>query len=358
MSTLKSLGVNGRFLAQSMTGVQRYALNVTRSLGAVSAQMGGAVSIIAPPCAENPDIEGLKFEVLGKNSGHIWEQIDLPRLYRGPLLNFCNTAPALKRNQIVCIHDANVFLAPESYSLSFRSFYKIIQPILARRATKITTVSKFSARQISAALSVKESDIAVLPNGYEHVLNWNSALSKKARSALKSNSKLNSKPFILALGSQARHKNLQLVLNLSEKLSELDLNLVVAGGQAKIFKEKHMEAADNIFNLGYVTDHDLAYLFERALCLVFPSMTEGFGLPVLEAMALGCPVISTDRASLPEICGNAALLASPVQPLEWIKHLQNLVESVSLRVDLIGRGREQAALFSWDKTAKGYLNLL
>ncbi|WP_187278567.1 glycosyltransferase family 1 protein [Methylobacterium sp. WL64] len=358
MSTLKSLGVNGRFLAQSTTGVQRYALNVARSIGAVSSQAGGAVSIIAPPSTKNPDIEGLKFEVLGKNSGHIWEQFDLPHYYRGPLLNFCNTAPAVKSNQIVCIHDANVFLAPESYSLRFRAFYKIIQPILARRATKITTVSKFSARQISAALSVKECDIAVLPNGYEHVLSWNSALSDKARSAIDSNSDLRSKHFILVLGSRAKHKNIQLAIDLSAELSKLNLNLIIAGGQSKIFKEEYMKGADNIFNLGYVTDHDLAYLFERALCLVFPSMTEGFGLPVLEAMALGCPVISTDRASLPELCGDAALLASPVRPLEWIKHLQDIVASASLREDLIGRGRERAALFSWNKTALGYMSLL
>ena len=87
-------------------------------------------------------------------------------------------------------------------------------------------------------------------------------------------------------------------------------------------------------HLGFVTDDDLAFLFEHALCLLFPSLTEGFGLPVLEAMALGCPVVSTDRASLPEICGSAALLAPPDQPALWLGHIRSLLESENLRADL------------------------
>jgi glycosyltransferase involved in cell wall biosynthesis len=110
--------------------------------------------------------------------------------------------------------------------------------------------------------------------------------------------------------------------------------------------------------LGYVTDHDLAYLMDRALCLVFPSWTEGFGLPIVEAMARGCPVISSDRASLPEVCGDAALLAPPDLPEVWVRHVRALATSPELRQNLIGLGHEQVRRFSWAKTAAGYLELM
>jgi hypothetical protein len=110
--------------------------------------------------------------------------------------------------------------------------------------------------------------------------------------------------------------------------------------------------------IGHVSDHDLAYLMDRALCLVFPSWTEGFGLPLVEAMARGCPIISSDRASMPEVCGEAALMAPPDDSGAWVRQLRRLAASPELRQDLIGRGREQVRLFSWKNTAAGYVELM
>jgi glycosyltransferase involved in cell wall biosynthesis/GT2 family glycosyltransferase len=316
------------------------------------------VALLTPKNVKDPGIQGLKLKIVGESSGQIWEQIALPRFWEGNLLNLCNTAPALKKNQVLCIHDANVFLEPDSYGIAFRNFYRFLQPLLAHRVTKITTVSNFSAQQIAQHLSMRASDIAVLPNGHEHVYDWDPLQAVKAPAALLQRSHSEIRPFVLVLGSQARHKNVNMLLNLADELGSLGIDLVVAGGQANIFAtEKHMKSP-NVHHLGYVTDHDLAFLFKRALCLGFPSLTEGFGLPALEAMAIGCPVVSTDRASLPEICGNAALLASPDQPALWLKQIKSLKESSERREDLIGRGREQALKFSWSQTAGGYLSLM
>jgi len=119
-----------------------------------------------------------------------------------------------------------------------------------------------------------------------------------------------------------------------------------------------MRFAPNVKMPGYVSDHDVAYLMDRALCLLFPSWTEGFGLPIAEAMARGCPVISSDRASMPEVCGDAALMAPPDDPAAWVRHVRALVRSQELRQDLIGRGRERVRRFSWKDTAAGYLELM
>lgn len=358
MTTVGSFGINGRFLTQPMTGVQRYAMNVTRSLSAALIARDETAPLLAPPNAEDPGLQGLPLRRIGRGGGHVWEQLALPRAWQGSMLNLCNTAPALKGDQVVCIHDANVFVAPESYSLSFRAFYKTLQPLLARRAARIATVSTYSADQIAKHLSMRVSDIAILPNGHEHVRAWDPEQAVRAPAALGRDPSGAERPFVLALGSRARHKNLGLLLRLAPELADRGIDLIVAGGQADIYAQENIQHSANVRHLGFVTDHDLAYLMERALCLAFPSLTEGFGLPALEAMARGCPVVSTDRASLPEICGNAALLAAPDQPERWMTHIDRLARNPELRAELIDRGRAQAARFSWSATAQGYLDLM
>ena len=351
-------GINGRFLTQPATGVQRYAFNVTSAISERFRSGGRAASLLAPPGTVEPPFDPIRLQVLGRLRGHAWEQLELARAWPGDLLNLCNTAPVLKRNQVVCIHDANAFIVPDSYSRSFRLLYKTLQPILARRAARIATVSRFSATQLSKYLSVKASDIVVLPNGHEHVAGWDAARAGGARLALGQTDAQAARPFVLALASRARHKNLNFLLDLAPELERLNVRLVIAGGSSDIFTAEALQKSDNVQHLGFVTDDDLAFLFEHALCLLFPSLTEGFGLPVLEAMALGCPVVSTDRASLPEICGSAALLAPPDQPALWLGHIRSLLESENLRADLSGYGREQAKLFSWSETAAGYIALM
>ncbi|MGU3330859.1 glycosyltransferase [Methylobacterium mesophilicum] len=358
MSQIENFGINGRFLAQSPTGVQRYALNVSLALSSILSNRSLKLPLLVPAGTDDPHIPNLPIKMVGRSGGHVWEQLDLPRAWPDRLLNLCNTAPAFKAEQIVCIHDANVFLAAQSYNFSFRAFYRMLQPTIARRSARIATVSKFSAEQIAKYLSIREADIVVLPNGHDHVHKWNPKNSIKVPLLLNQSFERAHRPFVLALGSQARHKNLKLLFAIAPELAKLGVDLVVAGGHSGIFEpEKHVET-NNIRSLGFVTDDDLAYLLDRALCLAFPSFTEGFGLPVLEAMARGCPVVSSDRASMPEICGGAALLASPCEPLAWIAHISGLLVSSTLREDLIGRGRMQAKLYNWSDTAQGYMDLM
>ena len=138
----------------------------------------------------------------------------------------------------------------------------------------------------------------------------------------------------------------------------MNLGIVIAGGGSDIFASETLSTAPNLKMVGYVTDHDLAYLMDCALCLLFPSWTEGFGLPIVEAMARSCAVVSSDRASMPEVCGNAALMASPDDPAAWVNQVRRLNNSAALREDLTERGRERLPLFSWVNSAAGYLDLM
>ncbi len=344
--------INGRFLTQAVTGVQRYAREIVGAMDDIMAERGGCATLLAPASlVEPPRLTAIAVERAGASGGQVWEQAILPFLARQPLLNLCNTAPALSRGHVLCIHDANVFVEPQSYSRGFRAFYRALQPLAARRALQVTTVSHDAASQLARSLGIPARRIRVLPNGYEHALRWDASRSTVFAE------RPPRRGFILLLASRARHKNIARIVGLAEAVDALGLDILVAGGGAAIFADVPARSAPNLVWLGQVSDHDLARLFSEALCLAFPSLTEGFGLPIVEAMACGCPVVSSDRASLPEVCGTAALLADPTEDGPWIRHFGELLASRHLSDDLRGRGREQVRRFSWAASARGYLDL-
>ena len=357
MSLSPDFAVNGRFLSQTATGVQRYALNVLKALDQRLDPLN-PIALLAPPQTVDPGFSNLQLKTIGKGvSGHLWEQAVLQLLHTGPLLNLCNTAPAFNSKQIVCIHDANIFATPESYGLSFRLLYRTLQPLLVKGSAQITTVSHASARQIARYLPIRQSDIAVLPNGHEHVYGWKAdlaALSPEIAATVTSGAR----PYIVALGSRAPHKNLDLVIQMADALEQRGIDIVIAGGDLSIFRTEVLAHRPNVKVAGRVSDDGLAYLLQRALCLVFPSFNEGFGLPIVEAMALGCPVISSCHSSMAEVCGDAALLASPFHPGQWVEQIDALSGSRTMAADLKEKGLQQVRHFSWDATAEGYLDLM
>lgn len=349
--------VNGRFLTQPTTGVQRYARQVVAAMDESLAARGESAPILVPAGADDPGHASMPLRPCGPFGGHLWEQLVLPSRCPGRLLNLTNTGPAAKRDQVVCIHDANVFLAPYAYGRGFRTAYHTLQPLLARRSARITTVSAFSAEQIAAHLPIAASQIAVLPNGHEHALAWRPEAARIAPAMLGRRDHPE-RPYILALGSRAKHKNLSLLVGLAPALDALGIDLVVVGGSGTVFTAQAAAEAPNLLMLGPLNDDELAYLLDHALCLAFPSFTEGFGLPLVEAMARSCPVVSSNRASMPEVCGEAALFAAPDDPAAWLGHFRVLLGSRDLAEDLAGRGRARVRHFSWTETAAAYLSLM
>jgi glycosyltransferase involved in cell wall biosynthesis len=159
------------------------------------------------------------------------------------------------------------------------------------------------------------------------------------------------------LGSRAKHKNLDIILKQAQGLDAAGIDIVVVGAASTIFAADTCAVRQsNIHHAGYVEDDDLAALYEGALCLVFPSRTEGFGIPPLEAMARGCPVISSDAASLVEVGGDAVIYANPDDGDRWRDAIIGLSESPGLRAAMAAKGRKRAALFSWTRSARVYLD--
>ena len=353
-----SLTINGRFLTQNLTGVQRYAREIVSALDTLLQDEQWSASlkatIIVPSAGANClDLRSIGVQpTLGRVGGPMWTQCVLPLLSRGALLSLGNIGPVISSNHVICIHDLNTYLAPESYSTAFRIYYRTILPILAKRAARVVTVSNFSAQMLDEFKLCPLDKVTVIPNGHEHIERWRPERSPYASSLP------NRRPFVFVLGSRAWHKNVRILFEIANELDALGLDLLVAGASNRYFSPVEQSVASNVHMLGFVTDDDLAALYQNAFCFAFPSLTEGFGLPALEAMALGCPVIASGCASLPEVCGNAALYADPKSPRAWLDQIKRLRADPDLALTLRADGRRQAARFSWKKSAQLYLNLI
>lgn len=351
--------INGRFLSQPTTGVQRYAGEIVRALDALFAEQapltrGLELRLHCPPGSSDIAINSIERCEIGSRGGHLWEQTRLAASLRGGgLLSLCNTGPLLSRKHIVCIHDANVWNAPQSYSLRFRTSYKALLPCLGKTACSISTVSNFSLGELVRLGIVPERRAFVAPNGHEHVLRWKPKHSAATRLAA-------SRETIVMIGGAAPHKNVKLILDMAERLGKAGLKIAVVGmSDSDIFKTGSARAeAQNIHWLGRISDNELAALLMDSLCLAFPSLTEGFGLPVVEAMALGCPVVVSERASLPEVCRNAALYAAANDPQAWFDRFMGLRNSKALRVQFMGKGKARALAYSWRASALRYLQAM
>jgi len=351
--------INGRFLTQKITGVQRYAREIVSAIDMLAADGHPLareldLTLLVPGSYQGPlpAYETIRIRTVGRLKGHAWEQIELPVHARGGILSLCNTGPLLRRKQIVCIHDLNPFLFPNSYSSLFRAGYGMVVPALGRTAAGLATVSQFSAQLLVEHRIARGRTPTIAVNGHEHVRCWSPRAGAPARPHAST---------VLLLGSQARHKNISIVLGLAPRLAARGIDVAVVGGRTpRVFGQFVLppEQQTGIRRLGAVSDDDLASLMQTSLCLAFPSLMEGFGLPPLEAMALGCPVVASNCASLPEVCGDAALYASPTDPEEWLSRLVTLHDDPRLRQTLIAKGRAKAESFSWTRSAEIYLNAL
>jgi glycosyltransferase involved in cell wall biosynthesis len=351
----RAWAINGRFLTQRMTGVQRYAHEIVTALDerlADDRAAGLALRLIVPPAADAmPSLARIGICRTRFGSGHAWDQFILPFYARSGLLSLGNFGPVISPKHIVCIHDVNIFVCPESYSRAFRLTYRGLLPWVGRRARRVATVSRFSADMLEKYGVCRGEKIFIAPNGHEHVLRWDAT---RARLPLLDRLE---RPFVLLLGSSAKHKNIDVVLEQARAFDEAGIDVIVAGGASDIFAATGSIAdQSNIHHAGYVGDDELAALYENALCLAFPSKTEGFGIPPLEAMTKGCPVISSNAASLVEVGGDAVVYVDPDDGPRWREAIIGLSANEDIRATLAAKGRQRAALFSWKRSAEIYLD--
>lgn len=350
--------INGRFLTSRRTGVQRVAEELTIALDELLGEGvgGGREYVLAVPANAGPrqPLRHISVKAAGVMRGQRWEQLTLPRLARGALLlNLCNLGPLFKRDAITMIHDAQVFSAPTSYASLFRLEYRLAHPLIGRLHSRVLTVSQFSKQELIRFGVAREERITVIPNGADHVLRWTSDTGPLA--ALE----LDGKPFVLALASVQRHKNIALLLKAFAQPELSGVKLVLFGSASRAdFLAQGWTVPDNVVFTGMISDNAIRGLMENAICLAFPSLTEGFGLPPVEAMTLGCPVVVAPAGALPETCGTAALYAAADSPVAWRDAILRLWRDPVFAAAQRAEGRAHAAKFTWRRSAEMLIEVL
>jgi glycosyltransferase involved in cell wall biosynthesis len=286
----------------------------------------------------------------------VWMQMVLPgilREVRPDVVHFTNyLAPVLTETPfVVSFHDMSLTLLPEAHTLKKRLLTASLVPAVARRARRILVPSESTRRDVARLLPVDPDRIRLVPYAASPIyrrLPEGSPVPRGLRL-----------PYFLYVGTVEPRKNLARMLRAFARVSSAlpDHQFVIVGQAgwkyAEVLKEaRRPELAARVVLSGYVPESELPALYNHATALVYPSVYEGFGLPVVEAMACGTPVLTSDGSSLSEVAGGAALLVDPLREDALAEGLVRLARDPALRADLKSRGLVRAAVFSWERTAR------
>lgn len=336
--------VNTRALGAASTGVQRYLSEVLSRMPEEHA-----------PVAVSP-----KGRTQGV-SAHLWEQLRLPSISRDGLLwSPCNSGPVRARRHVVTIHDIGPLEHPDLWSSRYAAWYAFMTPRVARSATHVLTVSEFTRARIHERLGVPLDHITAIPlapgirgRGSDSDDRQAARIDRPMRER-----------YVLALGSMDPRKRLEDLVDawrlVAPRFRETRLKVVGGAGAARVFGNRAGKGkrGERIDYLGYLSDEELPDLYANASAFVTASMYEGFGLPALEALANGAPVIASDIDAHREVLGDAALYCEKRDPKSLAEHLAALLDDASLQENLRTRGLRRAQRYSWDKTARQTLAVL
>jgi glycosyltransferase involved in cell wall biosynthesis len=323
------IAIDARAAARpELGGVERWARELATRLPALKPD---AYEVLEPPPR------------LAHRAGHAWEQLVLPlRAARArALLCPANLAPLAFPRNVVVIHDAAALRHPEWYSPAYAAWQRRLLPALARRALHVVTVSEFSRGELLDLLGIAAESVTVIPGGVDPAFTP-AADAERARAALGL-----TRPYVLCVASQTARKNLRALVPAAQQLRADGVDVVVAGGRRPQFARE--AGLDALRHLGAVPDALLPGLYAGAEVFALPSVYEGFGLPLLEAMACGTPVIAADATALPETAGGAARLVAPGAVAEAIRAV---LGEPAERARLREAGLARAAAFTWERTAR------
>lgn len=354
------IAVDARPLNQTPTGIGRYTEEILSHLqNEMHIALYSNNQIVTR--LQSAEIHNPKITFWSKflRNAILWQQFFLPQqlkkarvsLFWSPRHHLplfgCKNIP-----MVLTIHDLVYRKHPETMKFSGYLLERLLLPASAKRAAHIITDSEASKKDLINELNIPTEKISVIHLGYH--------IPAKLKNDFDLSAIGIDKPYVLFLGSIEPRKNaerlVEAYLNLPKSLQNSH-QLILAGGkgwksEALLKKIKHLH---NVRHLGYLKDNEVFALLQNATCFAFPSIYEGFGLPILEAMSMGTPVLTSQDPACVEVSGNAALLVDPFSTQSISEGLQEILENKSLREDLRSKGFENIKRFSWDEAATKHL---
>ena len=309
--------------------------------------------------------KNVKEVVISFQNKLLWDQIGVPRVVRSekidiifnPKLSIPLFAPAKK---IFTLPGLEQFVLPNVFRWYDRLSSRIMSPLYCRRANAIIVMTETARTNLKKYLNVSDDKIKVIyashHERFEVIKNKKDLLAIKQKYNLPEN-------YIFFIGGITPLKNFSNIIKAFKIIKDkIPVKLVMAGFKRWKYTSdleliKKLELQDDVINLGFVPDDDLPYLYSSARCLLFPSLYEGFGIPILEAHASGCPVICSKTGCTPEVSGKAALLVNPYDYKEIAKAVFDILNDMDLREKLIASGLDNLKRFSWSKNARQTLEL-
>ena len=367
-----TIAINTLPLLDNQAGAERYTRNIINYLVRLNGdhQYHLILSRINQSLYR-PNQGNFQQTVVDVNTRHkllriLSEQIYLPRLLKRQGVNLlfspCNIGPRfLSVPLVITLFDLHWLRFPELFSPLRLAYLRRALTWSARKAEAVLTISENSKKDLINLLSVPEEKITVTYVGLDPL--FREIPEKSELQELRRRYGLKDR-FILSVGQLHKRKNIPGLLQAYQRLaahSPLNVQLVLAGGEgdgaAEVREAVRQIGRDRVVFTGCLPDEDLLRFYHAAECLVYPSFYEGFGLPVLEAMACGCPVITSNSSSLPEVAGGAALLIDPHRIETITEALVSLLANPVLSQSLIQKGLEQARKFTWEAAARRTLEV-
>ncbi|HVW23032.1 MAG TPA: glycosyltransferase family 1 protein [Candidatus Saccharimonadales bacterium] len=267
---------------------------------------------------------------------------------KGDLVHFGMTQQPVRYRgkKVTTIHDLTTlrFNNPDKNWLAYKlkqQVYKFVIKSVTRRSTTVIVPSHFVKDDLVKFTGVNPAKIQVIYEAADQITEEATALPE-----------LEGKKFIMYVGRPTPHKNLERLLEAFQKLNQPDLYLVLAGKKDANYQRIEKQNIPNVIFTDFVEDPQLRWLYEHCAAYIFPSLSEGFGLPGLEAMAHGAPVVSSNATCLPEIYGDAAHYFDPLDVDAMAQAINDVLTDQKLRADLIQKGAEQTKEYSWRQTAE------
>ena len=360
-SSDNTIYINGRFLAQNRTGVQRYSREVVTAIDNLlqqkqcpSALRNSEWRLVAPRGAGcDLSLRQIRFCEVGRGRGHLWEQAHLGWHTRsGRLLSLANSGPVGHPRQIVVIHDAAIYNAPAGYAKTYRACHKVMDHLLAGSA-RIATVSRFSQRELAKSLRIPLDNILLAPNGADHFR------AIQPDPAIFSRLQLEAGKYFVALGLSSANKNISVAIEAFTRLRRPEIKLVVIGeASGRVAGAPHFKPAAGVILAGRLNDQEVAALLRSAAALVFPSRYEGFGIPPLEAMAQGCPVLASTADAVMEVCGGAALHFHPNDVSALTRLMGKVLDEPQSVAVSRKMGHYRSSQFCWATAASSLMHAL